>query len=171
MIRLIALILTTLTGFSGLVYEVFWQLYLATLLGSHSEATAAVLAIFLGGLSCGYALFGRVTRAIARGGNPTASAPRLLFAYGLVEAAIGIYAFAFPLLFAAAWAISLHLPHGFETAAFAIDVAMTALLIGPPTVLMGGTIPLLTQALATEVDDATRFHALVYATNTLGAFF
>jgi len=62
MIRLAALLLTVLTGFAGLVYEVAWQKYLAALLGSHGEATAAVLAIFLGGLSLGYALFGRVTR-------------------------------------------------------------------------------------------------------------
>ena len=47
----VALLLTVLTGFTGLVYEVSWQKYLSTLLGSHSEATAAVLAIFLGGLS------------------------------------------------------------------------------------------------------------------------
>ena len=59
MIRLTALLLTVLTGFAGLVYEVTWQKYLAALLGSHGEATAAVLAIFLGGLSAGYALFGR----------------------------------------------------------------------------------------------------------------
>ena len=58
MIRAVALVLTVLTGFSGLIYEVTWQKYLATLLGSHSEATAAVLGIFLGGLSVGYALFG-----------------------------------------------------------------------------------------------------------------
>ena len=55
MTRLVALVLTVLTGFSGLVYEVTWQKYLATLLGSHGEATAAVLAIFLGGLAVGYA--------------------------------------------------------------------------------------------------------------------
>ena len=54
MIRLLALLLTVLTGFSGLVYEVTWQRYLATLLGSHSEATAAVLGLFLGGLAVGY---------------------------------------------------------------------------------------------------------------------
>ncbi len=64
MIRLIALLLTALTGFAGLVYEVAWQKYLAALLGSHGEATAAVLAIFLGGLSTGYALFSRVTRSL-----------------------------------------------------------------------------------------------------------
>jgi hypothetical protein len=62
MLRITALLLTALTGFSALVYEVSWQKYLATLLGSHSEATAAVLGLFLGGLALGYALFGRVTR-------------------------------------------------------------------------------------------------------------
>ena len=53
MTRGLVLVLTLLTGFTGLVYEVAWQKYLATLLGSHSEATASVLGIFLGGLSVG----------------------------------------------------------------------------------------------------------------------
>jgi spermidine synthase len=35
---------------------------------------------------------------------------------------------------------------------------------------MGGTIPILSQALASTLNDATRFHALVYALNTAGAF-
>ena len=48
----------------GLVYEITWQKYLAILLGSHGEATAAVLAIFLGGLSLGYLLFGSLTRRL-----------------------------------------------------------------------------------------------------------
>ncbi len=61
-IRAVALLLTLATGFSGLVYEVTWQKYLATLLGSHSEATAAILGLFLAGLSLGYALFGGLTR-------------------------------------------------------------------------------------------------------------
>ena len=64
MIRLTALLLTVVTGFTGLVYEVAWQKYLAALLGSHAEATATVLAIFLGGLSLGYALLGRATRVV-----------------------------------------------------------------------------------------------------------
>ena len=64
MLRRVALALTVLTGFSGLVYEVTWEKVLATLLGSHSEATAAVLGLFLGGLALGYALFGRLTRKL-----------------------------------------------------------------------------------------------------------
>ena len=45
--RRLALWLTLPTGFTGLVYEVTWEQSLATLLGSHSEAAAAVLALFL----------------------------------------------------------------------------------------------------------------------------
>jgi spermidine synthase len=146
MIRQTALLLTVLTGFTGLVYEVTWQKYLATLLGSHSEATAAVLALFLGGLALGYALFGRAT-----------------------EMAIGVYALLFPALFDAAQAVSFRLPFG-GGAGFAFDVALSALLILPPAILMGGTIPMLTQALARSLDDATGTHALVYGFNTAGAF-
>jgi len=36
--------------------------------------------------------------------------------------------------------------------------------------MMGGTIPILTQALARGLADATRLHALVYAFNTAGSF-
>lgn len=165
MLRAVALLLTLLTGFSGLVYEVTWQKYLATLLGSHSEATAAVLGIFLGGLSVGYALFGAVTRRIAHRGRG-----RVLFVYGLVEAGIGVYALLFPLLFRGTAALSIALPQAGGGLGFAVDVVLTALLIGPATVLMGGTIPLLTQALSTSLRDATRLHALVYASNTVGAF-
>ena len=55
---------------------------------------------------------------------------------------------------------------------FSEKVAISALLtvIVPPTVLMGGTIPMLTQALARGLVDATRVHAFVYGFNTAGAF-
>ncbi len=170
MARLLVLALTCATGFSGLVYEVAWQKVLATLLGSHSEATAAVIGLFLGGLAIGYSLFGSVTRRrtarAARQGRPA----RLLVLYGGIEAAIGLYALVFPLLFDAARAVSPHLPGSQGALGFAIDVLLSALLIGPPAVLMGATIPFLTQALARDLEDATRVHALVYASNTVGAF-
>ena len=62
------------------------------------------------------------------------------------------------------------MPHGSAGLGFALDVALSALLVLPPAILMGGTIPILTQALAHDLEDATRFHALVYAFNTAGAF-
>jgi len=164
MIRSTALALTLLTGVSGLVYQVAWQKVLASLLGSHSEAVAAVLALFLGGLSVGYALFGRVSRRVVeRGGS-------LLLCYGLVESGIGVLALLFPWLFAGIRALSLGLPDMSPAIGFALDVALAALLVLPPAVLMGGTIPLLTQGLSRDREDATRFHSAVYACNTAGAF-
>src|ERR1700740_3210082 len=83
--RRLALLLTVSTGMTGLVYEVAWQRSLATLLGSHSEATAAVLAIFLGGLATGYALFGAVTRRLVARAREAGRAPRLLLGFGVVR--------------------------------------------------------------------------------------
>jgi predicted membrane-bound spermidine synthase len=170
MIRLIALLLTVLTGFTALVYEVAWQKYLATLLGSHAEATAAVLAIFLGGLSAGYALFGRATRWIVERGRRRSRPAHLLYLYALVEMGIGLYALLFPTLFGIAHGLSLLGPTDHAGLGFAFDIGLSALLIGPPTLLMGGTIPILTLALAGDLDHATRVHAWVYGFNTAGAF-
>jgi spermidine synthase len=170
MTRAVALLLTLLTGFSGLVYEITWQKYLATLLGSHSEATAAVLGLYLGGLAAGYAVFGVVARRATERAERAGRTPPLLFIYGLAEAGIGGLALVFPYLFGAVQRISFLVPPGHEAASFAFDVFLCLLLIAPPTVLMGGTIPLLTQALTRGLADATRLHAFVYAFNTAGAF-
>jgi predicted membrane-bound spermidine synthase len=170
MTRALVLALTLLTGFTGLVYEVAWQKYLATLLGSHSEATASVLGIFLGGLSVGYALFGRVSHRLAERGSGAGSAFGPFAVYGVIEASIGAWALLFPVLFGAVQAVSLWIPLAAPGASFAFDVGLSVLLIGPPSVLMGATIPLLTQALARSIDDSTRVHALIYASNTAGAF-
>jgi len=165
-----ALLLTVLTGFTGLVYEVIWQKYLATLLGSHSEATAAVLAIFLGGLALGYALFGRATRWLLVRARERGTEPRLLYFYALLELGIGLYALVFPWLVEGARVVSLWGPVGQGGLSFAFDVMLSALLLGPPAVLMGGTVPILTLALSRDVEQSTRIHAWVYGFNTVGAF-
>ena len=170
MSRVLALALCVATGFSGLVYEVAWQKYLAILLGSHSEATAAILGLFLAGLALGYGLFGGLTRRRVERSIATGRPARLLWLYGGVEACIGLWALVFPWTFAAVQALSLALPQGAGGAGFAIDVALSALLVLPPTLLMGSTIPLLTQVLARDLEHATRVHAWVYAFNTAGAF-
>ncbi|HIL00801.1 MAG TPA: hypothetical protein EYG06_01845 [Myxococcales bacterium] len=166
----IALALTVLTGFTGLVYEVTWQKYLATLLGSHSEATAAVLAIFLGGLSAGYSLFGRATRWLLARARRQGKPPHLLSFYAVIEGTIGLYALAFPMLFSAIQALSLQLPAVQPGTGFLVDVLLSAALIAPPSILMGGTIPILTLVLSESLDTATRVHAWVYGFNTIGAF-
>lgn len=165
-----ALTLAGITGASGLVYEVAWQKYLAILLGAQSEASAAILALFLGGLSAGYALFGRLAHRVAVAAGARGAPARLLRTYAACEIAIGLFAWAFPWLFHAARAISVLVPGRPIALAFGFDVLLAALLIVPPAVLMGATIPLLTQALSRGLSVATRVHAAIYGLNTLGAF-
>jgi predicted membrane-bound spermidine synthase len=161
------LLLTGLTGFAGLVYEVAWERLLATLLGAHSAATAAVLALFLGGMSVGYVAFGRLSERLAASPEPVR---RLLAAYGVAEICIGLHALAFVPLLETARHVSLLLPALTGPLAFTFDVGLAALVVLPGAVLMGGTIPCLTQALSRGRDDATRIHAQIYGWNTVGAF-
>ncbi len=170
MLRWLVLALTAITGFTGLAYEVTWQKYLGILLGAHSEATAAVLGLFLGGLSLGYWALGALARTLVARGERSGRPAPLLAVYGVVEASIGLWALAFPSLFPVVRSASVWLPTGDGGFAFAVDIALSALLIVPPAMLMGATIPILTQALARNLADATRLHALVYASNTAGAF-
>jgi predicted membrane-bound spermidine synthase len=162
--------LTLVTGFSGLVYEIVWQRYVAILLGSDSASTAAVLGIFLGGLALGYAIFGAETQRIVRRASQRDTPPPLLPLYGAVELLIGCYALLFPWTFSAIQRVSLWIPATGAASGFAVDVLLTALLIGPPTILMGATIPMLTQVLPRRLEESTRIHAWVYGLNTLGAF-
>jgi spermidine synthase len=151
---------TFATGATGLVYEVAWHQYLTILLGNQARATATILAVFLGGLSAGYFLFGRY--------SARRSGWRLVLACGTIEAAIGIWGLAFPEVFAL-WAAG-----GVRGDGGALTLAGDALacvaLLGAPAVLMGGTLPLLTQGLARSVADSAPLHARIYAVNTTGAF-
>ena len=170
MIRTLVLVLTLVTGFAGLSYEVAWQRYVSILLGSDSQATATVLGLFLGGLALGYELFGIWTRRIVRHGRHVGASPSVLSLYGGVELLIGVYALIFPWTFFLIQRISLWMASPVAGVSFAFDVLLTALLIGPPAVLMGATIPMLTQALPRSVEESTRIHAWIYGLNTAGAF-
>jgi predicted membrane-bound spermidine synthase len=160
--RAVAIALALPTGCAGLVYEVVWQQSLALLLGSDAAAAASVLALVLGGIAVGYAAFGRLARGLApRDG---------LYATAAVELGLGLHALAFPALVESARTLrgvaSDTLP-AVANASFAFDLGIAALLIAPPSLLLGGSLPLLTQALARR-PDATRVHAALYAANTFG---
>lgn len=151
--------LVFLTGAAGLVYQVVWQRYVCRLVGHDSSSVALILAVFLGGLSLGYWLCGRWSRRLTR----------LFRGYALLEAIIGLWALAFPALFAAVqtatrdWSFAPTLP--LLAQGFLATVALTAV----PALCMGGTIPLLTRGLAASLRTATRTHALIYGVNTAGA--
>src|SRR2546423_11845019 len=80
------------SGATALIYEVVWSKYLSQMFGSTIYAQTVVLAVFMGGLALGNRCFGAKSDRL----------PRPVRAYGFVELAIGLYAFFFPDIFAAA---------------------------------------------------------------------
>jgi len=149
-----------LTGGAGLIYQVTWQKYLSRLLGSDSVATAIILATFLGGLSLGYYLCGKLTTKIKRH----------FTGYGLLEGIIGVWCFLFPHLFKGVDVLTQHWSFSPPLVIVGQGILCSAVLMGLPTVCMGGTIPFLTRGISKNIREATRVHALVYAVNTAGAF-
>ncbi len=149
-----------LTGAAGLIYQVTWQKYLSRLLGSDSVATAIILATFLGGLSLGYYLCGKLTTRVKRH----------FIAYAFLEGIIGLWCLFFPYIFRSVdyftkyWGFSPPIMIIFQ------GVLCSILLMGVPTICMGGTIPFLTRGISKNLLEATRVHATVYGVNTAGAF-
>ena len=148
------------TGAAGLIYEVTWQKYLSRLLGSDTVAGAIILATFLGGLSIGYFLCGKMTLRVR-------NHFRL---YAALEAAIGAWSLCFPTLFEAVRVATLHWSFAPPAAIIFQGVFACALLIALPTFCMGATVPVLTPALSKSLAEVGGVHARIYAVNTAGAF-
>lgn len=153
-----------LSGAAGLVDQVVWLRYLGLVFGNTTLATATLLAVFLGGLGAGAWMFGK---SAARRRRPLA-------AYGLVELGVALWALASPALFAGIDRVYVELYRAVGSApeAFAAGrVVLAALALGPPTVLMGASLPLLIAEAARgrTAREGERVTALLYAINTLGA--
>src|SRR5512140_705210 len=121
-----------LSGAAALVYELVWSKYLANVLGNSGQAHAVVLATFMGGLALGAYVFGRTADRVK---NPLAM-------YGLLELGVGLYALLFPsvlqVLSAAYLAVAVKVPDGVRVGP---KLALAALSLVVPTMLMGGTLP------------------------------
>ena len=160
--RMIVLLLFFGSGATALVYEVLWSKHLGLMLGSTVQAQTVVLATFMGGLALGNRLFGR--RA------DTAASPLAL--YGRLEVAIGLYAFVFHWLYLAADQVFVRVGAPLlnqPAALLALKAALSVGLLLGPTVLMGGTLPLIAAWLNRRGGDAGRLSARFYSVNSLGA--
>ncbi|HSL83407.1 MAG TPA: spermidine synthase, partial [Thermoanaerobaculia bacterium] len=150
------------SGFCSLVYQIAWLRLLRLVFGSSTAASAAVLAIFMGGLGLGRLLLG-----------PRADRVRTpLLLYAVREGGIAVAAGLSPLLVAGArW---LYLALG-GTASLgvaggtAVRLVLAALVLGVPVFLMGGTLPATVRAVTRAADAGRRGLGLLYAANTLGA--
>jgi predicted membrane-bound spermidine synthase len=154
--------LLLLSGMCGLIYQVSWFREFRLLFGASTAASSAVLAVFMGGLGLGNAVLGK--RA-DRAGRPLAF-------YALLELSIALAAAVSPLLIDALHGLYIllggQLAIGFP-AATAVRLAISALVLGAATFLMGGTLPAAVRAVTVCEDHRRRGAALLYGANTLGA--
>jgi predicted membrane-bound spermidine synthase len=150
------------SGACALVYQVAWLRSLRDVFGASTAASAAVLAAFMGGLGAGGLVLGR---RIGRSKTP------LLF-YAHLELLIGLSACATPFLVGGAHAV--YLAMGGQGAlgsagAAVVRLLLTAIVLGVPTLLMGGTLPAAARAATPADDRSRRAVAILYGTNTIGA--
>ncbi|MGQ0523042.1 MAG: fused MFS/spermidine synthase [Betaproteobacteria bacterium] len=151
------------SGFSGLFYESVWAQYLKLFLGHAAYAQTMVLCIFMGGLALGAWLAARYTERIR---HP-------LRVYALVEVIVGVLALVFHAVFTRV--VEFHyqslLPLTTDpVAATAVKGLLAMLLIGPQTVLLGATFPLMTAGVLRALSRSSgQSISLLYFSNSIGA--
>ena len=149
-----------ISGASALIDQIIWTRALYRIFGVTSLAASTVLAAFMAGLALGSYLFGRL---IDRGGSP-------LKIYALMELAIAVITPLTPWVFRA-----LQPVYSAMAGAVGLDSPWLPLLRGLtcvavlliPTVLMGGTLPVLAKAFLRG--QPGRVTASLYSINTWGA--
>lgn len=150
------------SGFCALFYQTAWQRTFRLSFGASTAASAAVLAIFLGGLGAGGLFLGRRAQ----------QHERPLVYYGNLELGVAAAAAVSPFLADALARIYIGLGGVSalgQVGATLVRLLITAIVIGPAAFLMGGTLPAAARAVETEGDRARGRLALLYGMNTLGA--
>jgi spermidine synthase len=150
------------SGCCALVYQIGWLREFRLIFGASTAASAAVLAVFIGGLGAGGLLLGR--RADRH--------PRPLLLYAQLESGVAISAAASPFLLtlvrqlyiAAGGTMTLGITLG--TVA---RLVLSALVLAVPTILMGGTLPAAARAVTRRGDASRQAVAALYGLNTMGA--
>ena len=146
-------VLFFLSGFSALLYQIVWQRSLFTIYGINIESVTVVVTAFMLGLGLGSLAGGAISKDARR--------PVLLY-FAAAEIGIGLFGFS-----------SLALFHKVGSLTLALSPVATALitflLVLVPTVLMGGTLPLLVAYLVRRSGNVGRSVGTLYFVNTLGA--
>ncbi|MGO9916295.1 MAG: fused MFS/spermidine synthase [Isosphaeraceae bacterium] len=150
------------SGFCALVYQVAWQREFRLVFGASTAASAAVLAIFMGGIGAGSIYLGRMADRH----------PRPLRLYANLEGLIALFSALTPPLLHLGRFFYIALGGTMRMGAFGGTLArlfIAALVVLPATFLMGGTLPAAGRA-AEDAADMNRGHlGFVYGCNTLGA--
>jgi spermidine synthase len=160
--RTVVLLVFTLSGAAGLIYEVVWSRQLILVFGNTTQALATILTGYFGGMAVGSYFGGRTAD---RSGSP-------LKLYASVELLLAAYVVATPFLFGvlhevyrAAYATLV--THRGAVALVRLALAIVALF--PATMLLGATLPILSRFLARRTGELGEAFGSLYTANTLGA--
>ena len=152
------------SGLSSLIYQVIWTRELVFVFGSTSFASSTVLSAFMGGLGLGSYFAGKYCDRMK---NP-------FLWYGILEAGIGVWALLVPFLLDAAipfYKIFWQAFHSEVLVFSLVRFAVVALILLPPTVFMGATLPLLARFIISSLSIVGNRVGFLYSINTCGAVF
>jgi predicted membrane-bound spermidine synthase/tetratricopeptide (TPR) repeat protein len=160
--RGIVLLALFVSGLAGLMHEVIWAKLLVALIGNTADSNAVVLCVFMAGLAIGAIAFGwRADRW-----------QKPLLVYAWLEALIGLYGLLLPVLIGAAGAGYESLAGQFferTTLLLLFRIALAVVIIFPPAIMMGATLPVLARYLIDDVAKTRREVASLYSVNNFGA--
>ncbi|SFC18958.1 spermidine synthase [Marinospirillum celere] len=165
MVRYLTYFIGFIFFFSGalaLVYEVTWTRMLSGELGSDALAVATLVAVFMGGLALGAHLASRWADQLLRP----------LKAYGFLEILLSSYVLLSPWLFKLFLPVFGLLGHQAADNIWLLSflrLLLSILILLPPTLLMGATLPFLARFAAQNTQHSGQVTGLFYALNTLGA--
>ena len=151
-----------LSGMAALVYENAWTRALTLVIGMSTYSFTVMLTTFLVGLGLGSLLYARW-----RGTRPVGFA-----GFGFLQLLIALSSLATIPLFEWLPFLFLRLRHGFGDSFqefLVIQMALSALVMIVPTLLMGATFPVVAQIYTRSLHVVGRSVGTAYASNTLGA--
>jgi spermidine synthase len=145
------------SGCAALIYEVVWLHLLRLVIGASALSVGIVLASFMGGMFLGSLCFSRL---VPRERDP-------LRVYAWLELGIAAFGLLMPLLLPAVRSVYVGLV-GYGTAGIALRALIAAVLLLPPTALMGATLPAVARLYAPDRRGLSGLASL-YSANTIGA--
>ena len=151
-----------LSGAAALVYQVVWVRSLTLVFGGSHLAVTAVLSIFMAGLAIGSYVVGRFVDRVEK--------PLRL--YGLLELGIAPSALLFADLMKLYPQVYGALAQGRDDATLyltTVRILFSVIALIVPTMLMGGTLPVLSRFVSGQPENLRRHLSFLYAFNTLGA--
>jgi spermidine synthase len=160
--RFLVLVCFLTSGACGLTYEIVWVRQLTLVAGATTPAVSIVLAVFMGGLALGARIFGALAD---RSRNP-------LKLYAWLELGIAGYGLLQPALLDAAGSgyVAFARQAGLSTTALmGARLAVAAVVLLVPCILMGGTLPVLARFLGRSRERFGLDLGTLYAVNLAGA--